>query len=147
MYLTKVRTASQDLGGDLLGGKKSSDIPPSLNVNGKNVEDLLTKAGVFNSYFGDTRRKLASKIDQPNQKFPTFLYKSRKVPSTITLILPTVNETLNQLNCLNSKKASGYDDLAPFFIKTASLIIALYLTYFLEFMLNHGLFQNILKIA
>ena len=71
---------------DLLGGKKSSDISPSLNVNGKNVEDSLRKTEVFNNCFGDIGCNLASKIDQRNQNFRTFLYKFRKVGYTANKI-------------------------------------------------------------
>ena len=63
------------------------------------------------------------------------------------MIPPTVNEVFNELNSLKSKKAAGSDDLAPFFIKTASLVIAPYMTYFTEFMFNQEFFPNILKIV
>ena len=104
-------------------------------------------ADSFNNFFGKVSRRLAQNIDQQTKTFQFFLNKTKKIASTIALIPPTVNEVFNELNSLKSKKAAGSDDLAPFFIKTTSLVIAPYMTYFTEFMFNQGFVPNILKIA
>ena len=102
----------------------------------------------FHKAIHDSKNSPQKTWDEPNTNFNYFLYKSSKVSSSITLIPPTANEVINELNCLKNKKAAGSDDLSSFFIKSASLIIiAPYLTYFIEFMFNQGVFANILKIA
>ena len=129
-------------------GKKRSLVKPSiLNVEGKRIEETKLMAESFNNFFGKVGGTLAQNIDQPNKIFQYFLHKTKNIASTIALIPPTVNEVFNELNLLKSKKAAGSDDLAPFFIKTTSLVIAPYMTYFTEFMFNQGFFPNILKIA
>ena len=133
---------------ELLVGKKRSLVKPSiLNVEGKRIEETKLMAESFNNFFGKVGGTLAQNIDQPNKIFQYFLHKTKKIASTIALIPPTVNEVFNELNLLKSKKAAGSDELAPFFIKTTSLVIAPYMTYFTEFMFNQGFFPNILKIA
>ena len=132
----------------LLGGnKKSLDLPSGMNIDEKRVEETERIAESFNNFFGNIGRRLPQNINQPNINFKYFLRKSCKVASSIALIPPTTNEVYNELNRLKNKKADGSDDLSPFFIKTASLIITPYLTYFIEFMFNQGVFPNILKIA
>ena len=126
----------------LLVGKKKSLVKPSiLNVEGKRIEETKLMAEYFNNFFGKFGCRLAQNIDQPNKTFQYFLHKTKKIASTIALIPPTINEVFNELNSLKSKKAAGSDDLAPFFIKTASLVIAPYMTYFTEFMFNQGFFS------
>ena len=96
----------------------------------------------FNNYFGNIGRILTNL-----NKIFDFLYKSKKVPSSNALIPPTANEILNELNRLKRKKSSGSDNLASFFNKAAPLVIVPYMMYFTEFMFNHGVFPNILKIS
>ena len=124
----------------LSSNKKSLDLPSVMNIDKKRVEEpeLITES--FSNCFGNIGRRLAENIKY-------FLHNSSKVASSFALIPPTANEVFNELNCLKNKKAAGSDDLSPFFIKTAWLIIAPYLTYFMEFMFNQGIFPNILKIA
>ena len=118
-----------------------------MNIDEKLVEEPEPIAELFNNFFGNIDRRLAQNINEPNINFQYFLHKSSKVASSIALIPATAYEVFNELNGLMNKNAAGSDDLSPFFIKTASLIIAPYLTYFIEFMFNQGVFPNILKIA
>jgi retron-type reverse transcriptase len=60
---------------------------------------------------------------------------------------PRVKEVESELSRLSNKKSPGSDNLAPYFIKSASQTIAPFLTFLIEFMFNHGIFPNILKIA
>ena len=131
----------------LSGNKKSLDLPSVMNIDEKLVEEPEPIAELFNNIFGNIDRRLAQNINEPNINFQYFLHKSSKVASSIALIPATAYEVFNELNGLMNKNAAGSDDLSPFFIKTASLIIAPYLTYFIEFMFNQGVFPNILKIA
>ena len=131
----------------LSGNEKSLDLPSVMNIDEKRVEEPKLIAESFNNFFGNIGRRLTQNINESNIYFKLFLYKSSNVASSIALIPPTANEVFNELNCLKNKKAAGSDDSSPFFIKTASLIIAPYLTYFIELMFNQGVFPNILKIG
>ena len=122
----------------LSGNKKSLDLPSVMNIDEKRVAEPELIAESFNNFFGNIGRRLAQKINEPIINLKYFLRKSSKVASSVALIPPTANEVFNELSCLNNKKAAGSDDLSPFFIKTASLIIA---PYFIEFMFNQGVFQ------
>ena len=131
----------------LSGNKKLLDLPSVMNIDEKCVKEPELIVESLNNFFVNIGRRLAQNINKPNRNFKYFLHKSSKVASSIALIPPTASEVFNELNCLKNKKAAGSDDLSPFFIKTASLIIAPYLIYFIEFMFSQGVFPNILKIA
>ena len=68
------------------------------------------------------------------------------MPSSVYLYPTSPQEIFTLINTLNLNKASGYDDISPFILKTAAHIIALPLSILLNHML-FGVFPNQLKIA
>ena len=70
-----------------------------------------------------------------------------KVKNMIFLEPPRVSEILDIINSLKSKKSCDDNVILSYFIKVASDILALYLSYFFFLSFNFGIFPDFLKIA
>ena len=70
-----------------------------------------------------------------------------KVKNTIFLKPPRVNEILNIINSLKSKKCCDDNVIPSYFIKVAGDILAPYLSYFFSLSFDFGIFFDFLKIA
>ena len=65
---------------------------------------------------------------------------------SIYLETPTTNEILNQITSLKNK-AVGRDNIQPFFLKSARLVVTPCLKLFLNYVFTQGLFPNNCKMA
>ena len=61
--------------------------------------------------------------------------------------LPTPQEICMLINSLKQNKASGHDDIFPYFIKITAPIIALPLSTIFNYCLTFGIFPGKLKLA
>ena len=123
------------------------DQPTCVIHNNNEIYDPDQISTTFNNYFGNIGRNLAEIFDNCNNNFRSFLFKDKRIANSIVLLSPSTNEILNELNILKDKKTSGPDQLAPYFLKIASTVIAPYLAFIIEFMFHFGVFPDLLKIA
>ena len=72
-----------------------------------------------------------------------------KVPSEVEYRIPSIklDETKLLMQNLDTKKATGVDDLGPYFLKLSSDIIAPSITYLINLSIIQGEFPSNLKIA
>ena len=73
-------------------------------------------------------------------------FLEKKVSDSIYLEPPTNNEILNQITSLKNK-AVGHDNIQPFFIKVARIVIAPYLNLFLNFVFTESILPGNCKVA
>ena len=100
----------------------------------------------FNSHFSNIGRSLATSI---NDSHINGFHSCLKSPSSSSIYLhPTSpQEIIKLIYNLDSNKASGYDDISPFILKTAVHIIPLPLSIILNLCISNGVFPNNLKVA
>ena len=65
---------------------------------------------------------MAENFDSNDSRFAHFL--RNKVKSSIYFDPPRINEVINLINSLNLSKAVGHDNIAPYFLRVASNILA-----------------------
>ena len=163
--LTKIKTASKRNYFKVELEKNKNDpckiwniirslLPPkskqSLNTQSNDLENdsnnLVELAENFNKFFCSIGENLAKDIPcQDNRKFMSYL-KNRNSSNTF-LEAPNLYEIIDSLKSLSVNKAVGQDNIPAFFIKTANLVIALYLLILYDHAFSSGMFPDILKIA
>ena len=89
--------------------------------------------------------KLAENFDSNDSGFAHFL--CNQVKSSIYFDPPRINEVMNLINSLNLSKAVGHDNIAPYFLRVASNILAPALCYFFDNAIQFGVFSRNCKIA
>ena len=84
-----------------------------------------------------------------NPNWLVWLTQSYESPCSSSIYLhPTSPQEITKLIYnLDSNKASGYDDISPFILKTAVHIISLPLSIILNLCISNGVFFNNLKVA
>ena len=72
-----------------------------------------------------------------------------KVPSQVEFRIPFIklDQTESLLNKLDTSKATGLDDLGPYFLKLSAEYIAPSITYLINLSILEGVFPSNLKIA
>lgn len=130
---------------DALGKQASRTHPNELCVNGRSTKDLNEICQLFNDFFCDVGPNLAATInsDRNINKFGTIT----PLRWNIYLRPTTAAETTILINELNSKKASGPDNIPVTFVKTHFNIFSLLLADVFNEMLETGNFPQCLKIA
>ena len=91
-------------------------------------------------------KKLADEIP-PSETLQCKSFLNDKVKNTIFLQPPRVDEILNIINPLKSRKCCDDNVIPSYFIKVAGDILAPYLSYFFSLSFNFGIFPDFLKIA
>ena len=88
---------------------------------------------------------MAENFDSRDSGFAHF--SRNKVKSSISFDPPRINEVINLINSLNLRKAVGHDNIAPYFLRVASNILAPALCYFFDNAIKLGVFPRNCKIA
>ena len=89
---------------------------------------------------------LASRLNS-NDKNNFLTHLESPCLSSVYLYPTSPQEIFTLINNLNLNKASGYDDISPFILKTAATIIHLPFSILLNHCMSFGVFPNQLKIA
>jgi len=126
----------------MLPSKLSRESPSNLKVDNLITDDPGTISNQFNDYFTSIGANLANNISSITGKQPKD-FLEWKVKDSIFINPPSQAEVLYQI----TSTAVGQDNIHPFFLKTARLVIAPYLTLFLNFVFTHGIFPSNCKIA
>ena len=130
----------------LLRPKSASKVPNCVSVNNASITDPAKIANEFNDHFTRVGKSLEESFDDHNSKnFLTYL----KTPciSSIYMLPSTPQEVCMAINSLKLNKASGNDDILPFFLKMATQIIASPLLMLINSCFTYGIFPNKLKLA
>ena len=131
-YYANLFNAKQDTNiwstiNDLLGKKRGPDkLPESLKVNVNCTEHILTDppdiVHGFNNYFVNVGESLANNILHTNTDYRCYLDNSLSHSSFLQPV--TAFEVRRLLETLNSKKASGWDNIPPKLLIDAAATIS-----------------------
>ena len=131
----------------LLPNKSISSATNSISINGEIVSDPAAILEKFNSHFSNIGQSLATSITNDSHINDFHSYLKSPCSSYIYLHPTSPQEITKLLYNLDSNKASGYDDISPFILKTAIHIISLPLSIILNLCISNGVFPNNLKVA
>ena len=103
-------------------------------------------AELFNNYFVKIGETIASSsANKVSCDFRRYLKHSTL--ETIILDAPQLAEIYNLINTLNPSKASGKDDISPFFIRLRAEVLAPFLSVYFGFCFELGFFPSTFKTA
>ena len=130
----------------LLPNKSSFNNPTSTTFNNTTITDPKAIAEEFNNHFANIGEHLANSVNKVNHdNFCAYLKNA--CPSSIYLQPSTPQEICMLINSLKQNKASGHDDIFPYFLKITAPIIALPLSTVFNYCLTFGVFPGKLKLA
>ena len=130
----------------ILSSKSATSAPNIINIDGKCFTNPSEIAEKFNHHFANVGKSLVAKQNNvDDEKYLSYL----KSPSPTSIYLKPTDpyEIKCAINKLCLSKASGYDDILPFFLKTAADIIAFPLAKIINKCISFGIFPNKLKVA
>ena len=105
---------------------------------------LPNSAEHFNDYFVKIGHSIAESVS--NQNSSDFrLYLKNSGSETIILNSPEPIEIYNAVNSLNIHKASGFDNISPFFLRIRNKILAPILPVFFTMYLRWDIFPKFLQ--
>ena len=123
----------------------NNNVPSQIIVNNCKITDKQKILNEFNEFFSTIGEKLAENFDSNGSGFAHFLRD--KVKSSMYFDPPRINEVINLINSLNLSKAVGHDNIAPYFLRVASNILAPALCYFFDNAIQFAVFPQNCKIA
>ena len=105
----------------ILSSKSASSAPNIINIDGKCFTNPSEKAEKLNHHFANVGKSLVAKQNNvDDEKYLSYL-KSPS-PSSIYLKPTDPHEIKCAINKLSLSKASGYDDILPFFKKLLQIL-------------------------
>lgn len=100
----------------LTNNKKVTNIPP-LEEDGNIISSFQEKAEIFNKYFADQCRPLSYEIPLPPLRY--------KTNARLDNIEITANQIVNLILKLNTKKATGPDDISANMLKLCAMEVSI----------------------
>ena len=124
----------------------ASAIPLSLKINGHTITNDQAISEHFKEFFCSIGASLADKF---NQSAPNSLsqYLEQRVSPSIYLDVPNLSEIINAIQALSLNKSIGHDNIAPYYLRIASSILAPYHQIFIDFCFTKGVFPETCTIA
>ena len=116
-----------------------------LNINNKEVSDSYLMAQKFNNYFCSIGEKLAEKFSNTNSNYKNYL--RNKVENSFFFHEINEIELSREIDKLDNKKSSGYDDISVKFLKLCKSIILKPLVLIFNKSVLTGEYPDELKIA
>ena len=131
---------------NLLNKKNYDSTPTSLDDNGEITSDPTKICNIFNDYFVNIGTKLANELPECAINFKSYL---PTIESNLSFKFEEIDTTeiVNIIRNLNSKKASGYDQITTRSIKENILVLAPVLTELVNMMFRESVFPDCLKVA
>ena len=130
----------------LLPCKQNPSFTNSLTVNDAEIVDPKEISEQFNTLFVNIAKDLTKKLKYTDDT--TFISNlQQSSPSSINLNPTNVYEIVNLINSLQINKASGFNDISPYFLKIGADILAYPLVDLFNYCLSFGIFPQQLKIA
>ena len=120
--------------------------PTSLDGNSEITSDPTKICNIFNDYFVNIGTKLANELPECAINFKSYL---PTIESNLSFKFEEIDTTeiVNIIRNLNSKKASGYDQITTRSIKENILVLAPVLTELVNMMFRESVFPDCLKLA
>ena len=129
----------------VINPKRSHEPIKRVRIDDAHIQEPCEIAEAFNDFFVEIGPTLANKIPKPVKPFNHYL-KERN--SSSFFFVPVVEEEVqNIIIDLNTKKASGYDELNNFLLKNTVNEIISPLTHILNMSLMQGVVPDRMKIA
>ena len=123
-----------------------TQVPKNLFVDELIIVDLNIILNNFNDFFTNIGTKLAQTHEETDFNTISKLL-SKRFGSSMYVNPSSSTKIFNVINALGSKRAAGCDDIPSKFIKFSSDVIAQYLHYYFNLVLNFGIFLESCKIA
>ena len=132
--------------GKILNNKKSSShVVNHIKINNKKISDSYQIAQEFNKYFCSIGEKLAENFENTSPNHLTYL--RNKVESSFFFHKINENELEREINKLDNKKSSGFDDISVKFLKVCKPVIIKPLVQIFNKSVLTGEYPDELKIA
>ena len=109
-----------------------SVISPLTKINTENsiIKDSSKIADCFNQFFVEIGHSIANKVNKPLNTDP-----------------PTAIEIFHLINSINPNKASGADNIKPFFLRIGAVVLDPILSIYFQWLFDLGIFPQAFKIA
>ena len=117
-----------------------------LQLNNTTITDPTAIAEEFTNHFANIGEHSANSVNKVNHD-NLCAYLKNACPPSIYLQPSTPQEICMLINSLKQNKASGHDDIFPYFLKITAPIIALPLSTIFNYCLIFGIFPGKLKLA
>ena len=121
----KIILKTWDILRSLLPNKSIYSAPNSLNTGNEAVSDPATNLEKLNSHLSNVGKSLASGINNVIHGNDFHSYLKPPCSSPIYFDPTSPQEITKLIYNLHLSKTSGYDDISPFILKTAALIVSL----------------------
>ena len=134
----------------LLTKTKSKYSPTRIQVNDNVLDSTSQIAENFNNYFCNIADNLMN-ISTSNSISHSFVHHKnflqKRVQESLFMEPTSPSEVYNALAGLKTRKSSGLDNIPSFLLKTAAVVIAPTLSYFINLLLKLRLFLDSMKEA
>ena len=125
--------------------------PSSITVNEKHITSPVYTAKAFNHSFTNIASEYTPDTDVNDKAMSIKLanHISKKLSAQTMFNIPNINEkfVLKQLQGLNTKKATGTDNIPPGILRLSAHIIAPSISKILNLNINTGIFTDLWKMA
>ena len=127
--------------------------PKTLKMNGIMITDNLSMATVLNNHFVSIVKNMLLNQTFKNEKYevPVLLkqFISQRLPKNTLFNIPKITERFvqKQLETLNTRKGTGYDNISTTFLKICAPAIVPVLCHLLNQSIETGIYPNQWKIA
>ena len=119
-----------------------------LDQNNKEHTKPTDIANILNRHFNSVGGKMANKINPKNRKVKDPLHYIRNSPAQSIFLQPTTtDEIIIKITEINSKKATGPDDISGYLLKITVQIIAPAIACLFNECMATGIFPDSLKTA
>ena len=102
-----------------------------INIENSVIEDLSKIADCFNQFFIKIGHSIANNVNKSlHTDYTTYL--RNPVLHSLVLDPPTAIEIFHLINLINPNKASGADNINPFFLRIGAVVLARTLSIYFQ---------------
>ena len=117
-----------------------------INIENSVIEDSSKIADCFIQFFVEIGHSIANNVNKPlHTDYTTYL--RNPVLHSLVLDPPTAIEIFHLINLINPNKASGADNINPFFLRIEAVVLAPILSIYFQWSFNLGIFPQAFKSA
>jgi len=121
--------------------------PISLNINNNTINKPNEVVQKFNECFCNISKSLSNSLPVLNYNSKYLSYLEHPNKHSIFLNPPSSSEIFNNIQNMNIKKSSGFDDISPMFLSIIASIVSPYLAVLFSYSFKLAIFPDCLKIA
>ena len=117
-----------------------------INIENSVIEDSTKIADCFNQFFVEIGHLIANNVNKfLHTEYTTYL--RNPVLHSLVLDPPTAIEIFYLINSINPNKASGADNINPFFLRIEAVVLAPILLIYFQWSFDIGIFPQAFKTA